>query len=112
MRDLTMSSEEFKDARDFLLALRTDYSTAKAKFAWPKSDCFNWALDWFDDELAALGQKIESAGREFDEERFKRENEKRFYETDTPPPNLGNERMGNDNDDGGCSFVIMDFSAA
>jgi len=48
-----MPSEEFKDARDFLLALRTDYSTAKAKFAWPKFDCFNWALDWFDDELAA-----------------------------------------------------------
>ena len=34
-----MSIEDFKDARDFLLALRTDYSTAKAKFAWPKFDC-------------------------------------------------------------------------
>ena len=53
MRDLTMSIDDFRDARDFLLALRTDYSTAKAKFAWPKFDCFNWALDWFDGELAA-----------------------------------------------------------
>ena len=47
-----MSIEDFRDARDFLLALRADYSTAKAKFAWPKFDCFNWALDWFDGELA------------------------------------------------------------
>jgi acetyl-CoA synthetase len=53
MRDLTMSIDDFRDARDFLLALRTDYSTAKAKFAWPKFDSFNWALDWFDGELAA-----------------------------------------------------------
>ncbi|MGO4871993.1 MAG: AMP-binding protein [Roseiarcus sp.] len=48
-----MSIDDFRDARDFLLALRTDYSTAKAKFAWPKFECFNWALDWFDGELAA-----------------------------------------------------------
>lgn len=66
----------------------------------------------FDEELAALGQKIESEGREFDEERFKRQNEKRFYGSDTPPPDLGNERRGNDDEDGGCSFVIMDFSPA
>ena len=66
-----MSIDDFRDARDFLLALRTDYSTAKAKFAWPKFDCFNWALDWFDGELAAgehgarpaltlLGERIET----------------------------------------------------
>jgi len=48
-----MSIDDFRDARDFLLALRSDYSTAKAKFAWPKLDRFNWALDWFDAELAA-----------------------------------------------------------
>ena len=56
-----MSIDDFKDARDFLLALRTDYSTAKAKFAWPKFDCFNWALDWFDGELA-VGERRRAAG--------------------------------------------------
>ena len=66
-----MSIDDFRDARDFLLALRADYSTAKAKFAWPKFDCFNWALNWFDAELAAgehgarralvlLGERTES----------------------------------------------------
>jgi acetyl-CoA synthetase len=35
-------------ARDLLLAHRTEYSTAVARFAWPALDEFNWALDWFD----------------------------------------------------------------
>jgi acetyl-CoA synthetase len=35
-------------ARDLLLAHRTEYSTAVARFAWPVLDEFNWALDWFD----------------------------------------------------------------
>jgi acetyl-CoA synthetase len=41
-----------KDARDFLLAHRTDYDTAVAGFRWPRLTHFNWALDWFDAELA------------------------------------------------------------
>jgi acetyl-CoA synthetase len=47
-----MSSEDFKFARDFLLALGDNYHTAKARFVWPKLERFNWALDWFDGELA------------------------------------------------------------
>jgi acetyl-CoA synthetase len=42
----------FKDARAFLLKYRTDYDTAVAGFRWPDSVPFNWALDWFDAELA------------------------------------------------------------
>jgi acetyl-CoA synthetase len=50
-----MSNDDFKFARDFLLALRDNYSAANVKFVWPRLDRFNWALDWFDDELA-LGE--------------------------------------------------------
>ncbi|HZT86324.1 MAG TPA: AMP-binding protein [Stellaceae bacterium] len=42
----------FKAARDFLLAHRTDHATAYRDFRWPELDRFNWALDWFDAELA------------------------------------------------------------
>jgi acetyl-CoA synthetase len=35
-------------ARDLLLAHRTEYAAAVARFAWPALDEFNWALDWFD----------------------------------------------------------------
>jgi acetyl-CoA synthetase len=42
----------FKAARDFLLAHRTDPATACRDFRWPQLDRFNWALDWFDAELA------------------------------------------------------------
>ena len=42
----------FKAARDFLLAQRGDYTTAYAQFRWPAPEKFNWALDWFDAELA------------------------------------------------------------
>ncbi len=47
-----MSIEDFKFARDFLLALGDEYSAARAKFVWPRPERFNWALDWFDGELA------------------------------------------------------------
>jgi acetyl-CoA synthetase len=47
-----MSSEAFRAARDFLLEHRTDYDTAYRDFRWPQIDRFNWALDWFDAELA------------------------------------------------------------
>ena len=42
----------FQDARRFLLDHRTDYETAVRDFRWPDPVPFNWALDWFDAELA------------------------------------------------------------
>ncbi|MDB5620100.1 AMP-binding protein [Tardiphaga sp.] len=42
----------FQQARSFLLEHRTDYDTAVAGFRWPDPVDFNWALDWFDAELA------------------------------------------------------------
>ncbi|WP_375783566.1 AMP-binding protein [Bradyrhizobium sp. Pha-3] len=42
----------FQDARAFLLKHRTDYDAAVKGFRWPDSVPFNWALDWFDAELA------------------------------------------------------------
>jgi acetyl-CoA synthetase len=41
-------TEEFRAARDFLLAHREDYAGAYAGFEWPRPERFNWALDWFD----------------------------------------------------------------
>ncbi|MDP4022800.1 AMP-binding protein [Methylobacterium sp. NEAU 140] len=43
----------FREAREFLLARRTDYAEAVAGFSWPDPVPFNWALDWFDAGLAA-----------------------------------------------------------
>src|SRR6202790_238551 len=42
----------FQQARAFLLKHRTDYDKAVADFRWPDPVPFNWALDWFDAELA------------------------------------------------------------
>ncbi|MCC8956772.1 AMP-binding protein [Bradyrhizobium sp. Pear77] len=42
----------FQDARAFLLRHRTDYDAAVKGFRWPDPVPFNWALDWFDAELA------------------------------------------------------------
>src|SRR3954451_19126234 len=42
----------FQQARAFLLKHRTDYDTAVKDFRWPDPVDFNWALDWFDAELA------------------------------------------------------------
>src|SRR3979411_2471382 len=42
----------FQDARSFLLRHRTDYEAAVRGFRWPDPQPFNWALDWFDAELA------------------------------------------------------------
>nr|WP_294552888.1 AMP-binding protein [uncultured Rhodopila sp.] len=47
-----MTAAAFKAARDFLLAHRTDYATAYRDFRWPEVGKFNWALNWFDAELA------------------------------------------------------------
>ncbi|MET4385086.1 acetyl-CoA synthetase [Bradyrhizobium sp. F1.4.3] len=46
----------FQDARAFLLDNRTDYETAVKDFRWPDPVPFNWALDWFDAELAASAE--------------------------------------------------------
>src|SRR5271167_3385133 len=42
----------FQQARAFLLQHRTDYDRAVAEFRWPDPVPFNWALDWFDADLA------------------------------------------------------------
>jgi acetyl-CoA synthetase len=66
-----MSNAEFKAARDLLLALRDNYEFARSGFQWPKLRRFNWALDWFDAELArgdhgarpalkVLGERVDS----------------------------------------------------
>jgi acetyl-CoA synthetase len=40
--------ERFLEARDFLLANRTDYAKAYEGFRWPELTEFNWAIDYFD----------------------------------------------------------------
>src|SRR5579863_1037959 len=66
-----MPQHDFKAARDFLLAHGGDYAAACRGFRWPVLNEFNWALDWFDSELAQgsssdalalriLGEKVES----------------------------------------------------
>ena len=47
-----MGGEAFKAARDFLFVNRTDYRKAHDEFRWPQLENFNYALDWFDAELA------------------------------------------------------------
>jgi acetyl-CoA synthetase len=42
----------FQEARAFLLKHRSDYDAAVKGFRWPDPVPFNWALDWFDAELA------------------------------------------------------------
>ncbi|MGO4804391.1 AMP-binding protein [Arthrobacter sp. 2MCAF15] len=51
-------TEEFRAARDRLLALRGDYEAARSEFQWPRFEEFNFALDWFD-QLAADPAKAE-----------------------------------------------------
>ena len=48
-------ADEFRHARDFLFAHRTDYEGACRGFQWPRPESFNWALDWFD--VIARGNK-------------------------------------------------------
>lgn len=45
---MTTATEQFRRARDFLLAHREDYKSAYDGFDWPRPAHFNWALDWFD----------------------------------------------------------------
>jgi acetyl-CoA synthetase len=51
----------FQDARSFLLAHRTDYDAAVKGFRWPDPVPYNWALDWFDAELARDPQSKDRA---------------------------------------------------
>src|SRR5258705_9638804 len=41
-------TDAFLEARDLLVRHRTDYDAARATFAWPQLEHFNWAIDWFD----------------------------------------------------------------
>jgi acetyl-CoA synthetase len=45
---MASSTDLFRQARDTLIAHRTDYERAVAEFSWPRPQQFNWALDWFD----------------------------------------------------------------
>ena len=47
-----MTTATLRAARDWVVARRSDYDTAYRDFRWPDLDKFNWALDWFDAELA------------------------------------------------------------
>ena len=52
-KGLTLSvTDDFREARDHLLALRSDYHRARREFQWPQFSEFNFALDWFD-QIAA-----------------------------------------------------------
>jgi acetyl-CoA synthetase len=48
-----MPSQTYKAAQRFLLDNLADPRVAAEQFRWPELDRFNWALDWFDAELAA-----------------------------------------------------------
>lgn len=41
-------TEEYRQARDVLVAHRTDLEGARERFQWPRFRHFNFALDWFD----------------------------------------------------------------
>jgi acetyl-CoA synthetase len=51
-REAVVSTQAFRQARDFLFAHRSDYAGAHRDFRWPQLHEFNYALDWFDAELA------------------------------------------------------------
>src|ERR1700683_4177790 len=42
------TTDALREARDFLLAHREDYATARLDFRWPQPERFNFAFDWFD----------------------------------------------------------------
>jgi acetyl-CoA synthetase len=52
----------FREAREFLLANRTAYDAAMSGFRWPEPVPFNWALDWFDAELARAPESRDRCG--------------------------------------------------
>ena len=56
-----MTTAVLKAARDFMVTHRRDYRTAYAEFRWPVLENFNWALDWFDAELATGAEGARAA---------------------------------------------------
>ena len=48
-----LQAPSFREARDLLLHFHGDYHGARSAFVWPRPERFNWALEWFDAELAA-----------------------------------------------------------
>jgi hypothetical protein len=53
-------SQSYKAAQSFLMNHLGDPRTAAEQFRWPELDRFNWALDWFDAQLAAAGSMTSS----------------------------------------------------
>jgi len=47
-RPATPATTAIREMRDFLFAHATDYTGARAGFAWPRPERFNFALEWFD----------------------------------------------------------------
>lgn len=47
-RSATAATHAIREMRDLLFANATDYDAARAGFAWPQVDEFNFALEWFD----------------------------------------------------------------
>jgi acetyl-CoA synthetase len=46
---VTSATENYRAARDHLIALRTDHEVALREFSFPDvGERFNWAIDWFD----------------------------------------------------------------
>ncbi|MDQ0635603.1 acetyl-CoA synthetase [Arthrobacter pascens] len=54
-------TDDFRAARDRLLALRSDYVQARSEFRWPRFEEFNFALDWFDQIAADPAKGINPA---------------------------------------------------
>ena len=50
-------TEQFRTARDQLVALREGYKVAREEFNWPQFEHFNFALDWFDQVAASEERK-------------------------------------------------------
>lgn len=46
-------TDQYRQARDVLLAHRTDIEAARQEFSWPHFEHFNFALDWFDQVAAS-----------------------------------------------------------
>ncbi|WP_147104798.1 AMP-binding protein [Nesterenkonia populi] len=57
---LSSPTEAFRAARDQLVACQSDYERARAEFAWPRLEHFNFGLDWFD----AVASTPERAGQD------------------------------------------------
>jgi len=54
-------TDDFRAARDRLLALRENYGQARNEFQWPRFEEFNFALDWFDQIAADPGKGAKPA---------------------------------------------------